>query len=129
MTRPDWENLLQQTAGSYVSCRCGDILKTIDEVHDHWQRGHFDSKDARTAIRLLFDPLERLGAVTVLDEPPNLYPGDQVTVTMRVTGITRCPIGDDRAFWMVTLEPDGEAFIIGGQPLHIAATVVLQEPA
>ena len=79
--------------------------------------------------RLLFDPLERIGAVTAatVDEPPGLQPGDRVAVAMRVTGATRCPIGDDRAFWMITLEPDGDTVTIGGHPLHVAATVVVQE--
>ena len=51
MRRPDWDELVRKTLGSYVMCGCGDVLQTTKAVREHWQAGHFDGEDwALTSI-------------------------------------------------------------------------------
>jgi hypothetical protein len=50
MTRPDWHELVKQTSGAYLSCSCGQILQTMNQVRMHWQFGHFDIPDTPDTI-------------------------------------------------------------------------------
>ncbi len=42
MYRPSWADFFRKVTPGYVSCQCGYILQTVDQIHDHWLRGHFD---------------------------------------------------------------------------------------
>lgn len=39
---PPLQQILRRTAGSYVMCQCGNVLQTIEAIHEHWRLGHFD---------------------------------------------------------------------------------------
>lgn len=49
MHRPDWSTYAAKAAGAYVSCSCGQILQTADQVRAHWQLGHGDEVVSRDA--------------------------------------------------------------------------------
>ena len=42
MIRPKWKDFVEDVAGNYVACSCGQILQNFDQLRDHWQAGHFD---------------------------------------------------------------------------------------
>lgn len=81
MHRPDWNELVKRTAGSYVMCSCGSSLQTMGQLREHWQQGHCDEIltrepfDDRQEVETLIYELGRLsGAPGVAGELPIVTP-------------------------------------------------------
>lgn len=48
--RPQWQDYVKGLCGSYVLCSCGHVLKSLEEVREHWQQGHADSVISKEGI-------------------------------------------------------------------------------
>ena len=61
MNRPLWSEFKSQISGyGYVGCACGDMLSTVQGIHEHWQQGHFDTPVYCTRQELIKAKLEQI---------------------------------------------------------------------
>lgn len=83
--RPAYSEILQRVRGEKVTCSCGELIQSYTALHDHWERGHFDT-DCQTKMTRASEPvhifkIHRIGAVeppTITEQHSYLHPLDAI---------------------------------------------------